>query len=179
MSQGYTTYITDRYIYEQVILKEVPKTSKYLWIATSDIKDMYVSQRNRRVPFLQVLSNLLDQGILIRLLHAKEPGKNFRVDFDRYPALVHGLERMLCPRVHFKSIIIDGKFVYSGSANLTGAGLGAKSSARRNFEGGIISTDPHFVKPVMEQFDQVWMGSHCRNCGRKKICPDGLYDYSG
>lgn len=33
---------------------------------------------------------------------------------------------ILCPRVHFKSVIVDGRFVFSGSANLTDAGMGAK-----------------------------------------------------
>jgi phosphatidylserine/phosphatidylglycerophosphate/cardiolipin synthase-like enzyme len=49
------------------------------------------------------------------------------------------MERILCPRVHLKSLIIDGRFAYVGSANLTGAGMGAKSDRRRNFESGIIT----------------------------------------
>lgn len=44
------------------------------------------------------------------------------------------MERMLCPRVHFKCIIVDGVKAYFGSANLTGAGMGAKSEKKRNFE---------------------------------------------
>ena len=59
------------------------------------------------VPFLAVLSELIDNGVSVRLLHAKEPGPNFRRDFDRYPNLVDGLERVLCPRVHFKSVVVD------------------------------------------------------------------------
>ena len=31
------------------------------------------------------------------------------------------MERMLCPRVHFKCVIVDGVKAYFGSANLTGA----------------------------------------------------------
>ena len=44
---------------------------------------------------------------------------------------IEGVERILCPRVHFKSVIVDGRFAYSGSANLTGAGMGAKSKEKR------------------------------------------------
>ena len=58
---------------------------------------------------------------------AKDPGPNWRDDFDRYPTLWTAMERMLCPRVHFKCIIVDGVKAYFGSANLTGAGMGAKS----------------------------------------------------
>jgi len=38
-----------------------------------------------------------------------EPGANFRKSFDKYPLLWKNMERQLCPRVHFKHIIIDGK----------------------------------------------------------------------
>lgn len=108
--------------------------------------------------------------MIIRLIHAKEPGPNFRRDFDRYPNLISGLEKLLCPRIHFKSVIGDGKFAYSGSANLAGAGMGAKSGGRRNFESGIVTADPALVGLVMGQFDQLWIGRHCSPCKRKKYC---------
>ena len=46
-----------------------------------------------------------------------------------------------CPRVHLKAVIVDGELLYLGSANWTGAGLGAKGSGRRNFELGIVTDD--------------------------------------
>ena len=39
-------------------------------------------------PFLGVLSDLIGKGVEVRLIHAKEPGPNFREDFDRYPQMV-------------------------------------------------------------------------------------------
>jgi phosphatidylserine/phosphatidylglycerophosphate/cardiolipin synthase-like enzyme len=165
-------FITDEEIYERVILDAVPKAKRYLWIATSDIKDLHVSKGKRMVPFLEILSDLIEKNVLIRLIHAKEPGPNFRRDFDRYENLIKGMERILCPRVHFKSIIVDGSFAYTGSANLTGAGMGAKSVQRRNFEAGFITREPHFVESIMEQFDSIWMGNRCKDCQRKKYCTD-------
>ena len=79
---------------------------------------------------------------------------------------------MLCPRVHFKMIIIDFKEVYVGSANLTGAGLGMKSINKRNFETGILTNLPDVVDSAIEQFDKVWMGNHCHTCERKEYCSD-------
>ena len=90
-------FITNGQIYESVIQKEIPRAKRFLWIATADIKDMYVSQGKSRVPFLKVLSDLIKKGVEIRLIHAKEPGPRFREDFDKLPALFSGLERMLCP----------------------------------------------------------------------------------
>ena len=81
---------------------------------------------------------------------------------------------MLCPRVHFKIIVIDGKFTYIGSANLTGAGMGMKSSNRRNFEAGIFTDELSLVESAMEQFDSVWRGEHCKKCGRRDFCGDPI-----
>lgn len=141
---------------------------------TADIKDLYVKYELKTKPLLKVLSDLIKRGVEIRLIHAKEPGPNFRQDFDKYPALIEGIERVLCPRVHFKIIIFDLKTAYIGSANLTGAGLGMKGENTRNFEAGILSSNKELVKSAIEQFDNVWMGVHCKNCKRKQFCADPI-----
>lgn len=169
-----TEFISDTEIYRRVIQAEVPQAKEFLWLATADLKDLHVAQGKRMIPFLGVLSSLCAQGVAIRLLHAKEPGPIFRRDFDQYPNLISGMERILCPRVHFKSVIVDGRMAYTGSANLTGAGMGAKSPQRRNFEAGIVTTDASMVRQIMEQFDQVWMGAYCDKCGRRQHCADPI-----
>ena len=165
-------FVQDREIYEKVIIGLVSQAERFLWLGTSDLKDLHVDKNGKKVPFLEILSDLIKRNVEIRLLHAKEPGPLFRRDFDKYPNLVSGMERILCPRVHLKSVIVDGKAAYTGSANLTGAGMGAKSSTRRNFEAGIITTDEDLVGKIMEQFDDIWRGSHCPGCKRKKYCAD-------
>jgi phosphatidylserine/phosphatidylglycerophosphate/cardiolipin synthase-like enzyme len=167
-----TEFIKDREIYERVISELICKTKKFAWLATSDLKDLHVDKNGKKVPFLEILSDLVKKNVEIRLLHAKEPGPTFRKDFDRYPNLISGMERILCPRVHLKSVIIDGEAAYTGSANLTGAGMGAKSPNKRNFEAGIITTEGNLVGKIMEQFDDIWRGSHCQDCKRKKYCAD-------
>lgn len=165
-------FITDKEIYEEVILDKIPDAREFVWIATSDLKDLYVDKGKRMVPFLRVLSDLIASNVSIRLLHASEPGPAFREDFDKYPNLYEGIERIMCPRVHFKAVVVDGKFAYTGSANLTGAGMGAKSETRRNFESGIITTDKELIESIMDQFDSIWIGEHCQKCKRKKYCTD-------
>ena len=177
-----TTFLSNREIYERVIRETVPLARGRLWIATADIKDMYVEPPSRAtearfggrdmVPFLQVLAGMVRRGIEVRLIHAKEPGPNWREDFDRHPGLWEGMERMLCPRVHFKCIIVDGRTAYFGSANLTGAGMGAKSERKRNFENGVLTDDSVLVAPLVEQFDSVWRGDFCHDCGRRDFCGD-------
>jgi len=75
---------------------------------------MYVDDGRRMVSFLKVLAELAKEGVQIRLIHAKEPGPNFRKDFDKHPILIDRMERLLCPRVHFKCVIVDGRTAYSG-----------------------------------------------------------------
>lgn len=140
-----TRYICDTDHYNEVIARCASVKSS-LWIGTADIKD----------------------------LHANEPGPVFREEFDRYPSLFTGLERALCPRVHFKIFVFDGKEAYIGSANLTGAGMGMKSGRRRNFEAGILTDDPALVAAAMDHFDSVWAGFRCRDCGRKEYCGDPI-----
>ena len=156
------------------VLSRVVSVRRSLWIGTADIKDLHVKAGNSTRPFLAVLALLLKRGIEIRLIHAKEPGPAFREDFDRYPILANSLERVLCPRVHFKMLIFDNQEAYVGSANLTGAGIGMKNSNRRNFECGVISDEPNIIESAIEQFDSVWRGSWCKNCGRRQYCPDPI-----
>lgn len=166
-------YIANQAHYD-LVLSRVATVRRTLWIGTADIKDVYIKQGREAVPLLKLLSDLIRRGVEVRLIHAKEPGANFRADFDKYPALFNGLERALCPRVHFKLLIFDADTAYIGSANLTGAGIGMKSADTRNFEAGILTTEPALVTSAMEQFDTVWRGAFCQKCKRKAFCGDRI-----
>lgn len=166
-------FISGKDHYDKIVAR-VASVRKSLWIGTADIKDLHVKAGNSSEPFLAVLAKLLKRDVEIRLIHAKEPGPTFREDFDRYPILKTGLEWMLCPRVHFKMIIFDFESAYIDSANLTGAGIGMKSSNRRNFEAGILTDETSLVNAACEQFDRVWRGEHCIHCGRRQYCADPI-----
>ena len=167
------TYISNTDHYKDV-LSRVQSVKHLLWIGTADIKDLYVEVGKEKKPFLALIAQLIRKGVEVRLIHAKEPGPNFREDFDKYPVLYDRLERVLCPRVHFKMLVFDCKEVYVGSANLTGAGMGMKSATRRNFEAGILTDEPSIVDAAIEEFDKVWRGSECKKCQRRDICTDPI-----
>ena len=166
-------YIANKAHYKEV-LSRVSSVKHSLWIGTADIKDLYVKVGSETKPFLAVLAQLIKKGVEVRLIHAKEPGPAFREDFDKYPALFDGLERVLCPRVHFKILVLDGQVAYIGSANLTGAGIGMKGEDTRNFEAGILTDIPELVEQAMNQFDDVWIGRHCKTCKRREFCADPI-----
>lgn len=163
--------------YTRVLDRIGDMATRFLWIATADIKDVHVEGPGRKyVPFLSVLSDLVSRGVDVRLIHAKEPGPMFREDFDRFPNLLESehFERILCPRMHMKVLIADGALAYVGSANLTGAGLGAKSPKRRNFEAGFLTDDAAAIEQLMEELDRLYLGQHCGDCGRREHCPDPI-----
>lgn len=170
--------LLNREIYSEVIDSLVPQAQRFLWIITADIKDMYVEINGNFAPFLELLSDLVERGVAIRLVHAKEPGPRFREDFDKYPQLIKSelFERVLCPRVHTKAIIIDGAIAFLGSANLTGAGMGAKSVDKRNFEAGMLFDDQDQIRQLMAWVDSLYLGEFCISCKRREHCPDPIID---
>ena len=80
----------------------------------------------------------------------------------------------LCPRVHLKAVIVDGEFLYLGSANWTGAGLGVKGAGRRNFELGMVTDDALLLDDVQEIYDRIWRGAECAACKLRDVCPRPL-----
>ena len=168
--------IINQETYQAVLQEIVPAAKKLLWLVTADLKDLHVSNGRKFVPFLQVLAGKISEGVEVRLVHAKEPGPRFRADFDRFPELIESdlFSRILCPRMHMKCIIADGRIAYIGSANLTGAGLGAKSDHRRNFEAGIVTEDREVIRQLMTFLDTFYLGDHCLKCQRREVCPDPI-----
>lgn len=172
-----TRLVLNHDTYDVVVGDLVPSARRSLWLVTADLKDLHVDDgRGKFVPFLRLLADKLEEGVEIRLIHAKEPGPRFREDFDRFPQFLESdlFERILCPRMHMKAVIADGKRAYIGSANLTGAGVGAKSDTRRNFEAGILTDDRTMIGELMEFLDTFYLGDLCQKCGRRDICPDPI-----
>ena len=143
-----------------------------VWIATANLKQLRVPAPGAGYhSVLSEFDRLARAGVELRLLHARMPSAPFREAFDRHPRLVAGgLELRMCPRVHLKCVVVDGQRLYLGSANWTGAGLGAKSAARRNFELGVVTDDALLIDEVQAYYDQIWRGAACAACGRRELC---------
>lgn len=176
--QGQTMHqlLLNRDIYEEVMLKRLPAARRFVWIVTADIKDLHLDTGHGFEPLLALLARLVDRGVGVRLIHAKEPGPRFREHFDDYPSLINSelFERILCPRVHSKVLVIDGVGAFVGSANLTGAGLGAKHQHSRNFEAGFWFEDQKQLDQLMTWIDSLYLGEQCGNCRRRAYCPDPI-----
>ena len=167
----------DREHYEEV-MQAVLGARHSVWVATANLKDVMVEPpsafRRRRSSYrsvLEVLAELSTRGLDLRILHASMPSRAFRRSFDALPELVEGgVQMRMCPRVHLKTVVVDAGLVYLGSANWTGAGLGAKGEGRRNFEIGIVTSDEQMIDVVQERYDRIWRGAECGACRLRSEC---------
>ncbi len=169
------------------VLAAVLDAKVSVWIASANVKELMVEDARARpgrrrsmkratyVSILHRLDELARNGVELRLLHAEIPSRPFRAELAHHPRLVAGgLALRRCPRVHMKAVIVDGALLYLGSANWTGAGLGAKGSGRRNFELGIVTDDPPLLDQVQGLYERVWSGAECKGCKLRELCPGPL-----
>jgi len=162
----------------------LPSARVSLWIATANLKELRlpapVGTRARAhggsVSVLEGLQSLADRGVELRILHGREPTGPFSEQLAKLPRLRQALKLRLCPRNHMKLWLLDGTWAYLGSANFTGAGLGARSPKRRNFEVGVLTDDDWMLDKLQAHFDDVWSGRHCGGCGLRAECPCPLDD---
>jgi phosphatidylserine/phosphatidylglycerophosphate/cardiolipin synthase-like enzyme len=172
--------------YERV-LAAVMNARVSVWIATANVKELMVEDHRARpgrrrsmkkaayVSVLSQLDALAERGVELRLLHAEIPSRPFREEIANHPRLLEGgLALRRCPRVHMKAVIVDGELLYLGSANWTGAGLGAKGSGRRNFELGFVTDDALLLDQVQALFEHLWNGGECGSCRLQDECPGPL-----
>ncbi len=173
--------LSGRAHYEHVV-EAVCSAEHSVWIATANLKELMVEdprvipgrRRGGRSAYrsvLEVFETLAARGVEIRILHATQPSRAFRERFDGLEGLVRGgIELRLCPRVHLKTVIVDASLLYLGSANWTGAGLGARGSHRRNFELGFVTDDEGLIDEVQGVFDLLWRGGPCAACRLRDGC---------
>ena len=166
--------------YERVI-SAILAAHTSVWIATANVKGLMVEggrrsrKRSTYVSVISLLDGLAANGVELRLLHAELPSGPFREELAQHPRLLAGgLALARCPRVHMKAVIVDGALLYLGSANWTGAGLGAKGSGRRNFELGIVTDDAPLLDQVQGMFERIWSGGECGRCKLRDVCPGPL-----
>lgn len=168
-------WVSGEDLYRRVVQERIAQARESVWISTANVKEMYVDQGGEFRSILELFEALAARGVQLRLLHAELPSRPFRATFDRKEGLIRGgLALKICPRVHFKAVIVDGAWVYLGSANLTGAGLGAKGPDKRNFEVGFVTEDFDTIDRTTALFESVWSGAECRSCKLFSICPDPI-----
>lgn len=174
------TLLRDQAHYDELVMRAMAGAKVSLWISTANVKELRVEApigsraraAGRYQSILELFAELAARGVEIRLLHAGVPSRAFRAELGRRRRPPLSMRR--CPRVHLKMIAVDGALLYLGSANFTGAGLGAKGSGRRNFEAGILVDDDVLLDEMQATFDAIWEGRECAGCRLRAECPAPL-----
>ena len=152
--------LTNTQLHTRVIEDAVLNADRFVWIGTANLKDMHIRRGKRYKPILESFEQMAQKGVSFRIVHK---------------LLISGaMELQICPRCHWKMVIVDDSFAYMGSANFTGAGLGVKGENRRNLEIGIATENPEFIKSLMKIFDSFWIGTFCIDCALRNKCPDPI-----
>ncbi len=175
--------IRDAEHYAEVVEQGIRRAQVSVWISTANLKDVHVEApvgtraraRGRFVSLFDELSDAARRGLEVRVLSGGPPSRvlaaRVRAARVRAGRGDEEVELRRCVRVHLKVIAIDGALLYLGSANFTGAGLGAKSEGRRNFEAGVLTTDELLLDEMQAEFDAIWSGSRCAGCKLRGECP--------
>ena len=163
--------VADEGHFQRVVREGMLSAKVSIDIATADFKAMLVPRPGRRTAasIVEVFRKLAEDGVEIRLLHSGTPSEAALRELKR--ALPVRMTIRRCPRLHAKAVIVDCCAMYLGSANLTGAGLGAKADGKRNIELGIWTTSSALIDGVLEHFNALWEGRRCEGCRRKEVCP--------
>ena len=171
-TRGEVELVVDGDHFRRVVREGILAAQVSLDIATADFKAMLVPQAGstrKAISLIEVFRRLASRGVEIRFLHAGTPSAPALRELKK--SLPANLTIRRCPRLHAKTVIVDSRAMYLGSANLTGAGLGAKADGKRNFELGIWTESASLIDAVMEQFNTLWEGRRCTTCRRKDVCP--------
>jgi phosphatidylserine/phosphatidylglycerophosphate/cardiolipin synthase-like enzyme len=171
-ARGEVELVVDADHHRRVVVEGILRARISLDIATADFKAMLVpaaGASRRAASIVEVFRRLASRGVEIRLMHSGTPSAPALKELKQ--SLPSNLTIRRCPRLHAKAVVIDCRAMYLGSANLTGAGLGAKGDHKRNFEMGIWTESGPMIDAVLEQFNALWEGRRCASCLRKDVCP--------
>jgi phosphatidylserine/phosphatidylglycerophosphate/cardiolipin synthase-like enzyme len=175
---GACELVANRDHFTRIVQDGIAKATVSLDILTADFKSMLVPltsagrKSNHARSIIHLFRSLAQKGVEIRILHAGTPSGPALLELKKISADENArLTIRRCPRLHAKAVIIDARTMYLGSANLTGAGLGAKGADKRNFELGIFTHAPALIESVLEHFNSLWEGHPCKKCRRKDVCP--------
>jgi len=171
VATGSAELVVNEQHFYRIVREGILKSKVSLDIGTADFKAMLVPEAGSRRAhsIVEVMRRLAARGVEIRLLHAGTPSSAALRELKA--ALPRNLVIRRCPRLHFKAVVIDSRRMYLGSANLTGAGLGAKGEGKRNFELGVWTESTGLIDAVVDQFNGLWEGRRCVGCRRKDVCP--------
>ena len=165
----------------QEVLERICTAKSSIIIMTADFKRFNLKPTGSQgkdykdgTPFIKYLMSKAVQGVSVRIICSR-PSTTFTEEWKEYyrqmmnPTL---FKYKYCNRNHAKIVIVDDRFAYIGSANVTPAGLGQGIFTPGNFEAGIITEELSVISSAKELFSMIWNDNYCTNCHRADNCTD-------
>lgn len=179
-----THLITENFFQEVIKLACAAKSS--IKIMTADFNRLRLKPTKKQgkkygdgTPFFDFLIEMANKGVSVEIITA-EQSVFFQDDVERANCNTsNNFSVWLCARNHAKVVIIDDKFAYIGSANVTKAGLGQPYCTPGNFEVGILTEDPEIIASLNKRFSDIKLYKFCDDCHRQKDCIEYKYYFQG
>ena len=168
-----TRLITNAEHYNEVV-KRILDAKSSIKIMTANFKRFRLkpteeqgNDYNDGTPFIKYLMDKAVQGVYVQIICSR-PSPSFTEEWEEYYRQMNPelFEYMFCERNHAKIVIIDDRWVYVGSANVTPAGLGQGIFTPGNFEAGIMTGNKDVVSSTITYFSMIWDEKCCSNCHR-------------
>lgn len=152
-------YIADEEHYSEVFAK-MSLVKRSLKLTSADLKNfnIYIDESSESpIKLCDFLLMLVKRGIKVQIICMK-PFYFYNYCKDNLPELLENenLEIRQCDHIHMKVFIFDDECAYIGSANLTGAAIGRRSSNKRNHEAGILVQNCQIFEDASNHFNRVW-----------------------
>lgn len=155
----FVSYVADEEHYTQVF-NRMTEVKRNLKIATANLKNFNVTVRSgRRTESLRLCDfflSLVERGVHVQVVCMK-PFGFYLYAMEKCPQLLKNpLFELRCnDHNHMKIFIFDDECAYIGSANITGAAIGKRSSGKRNHEAGMLVSGPMIEAPL-RHFEKSW-----------------------
>lgn len=152
-------YIADEDHYSEVFAR-MNQVKRSLKLTSADLKNFNIyldKSSDSPIKLCEFLLMLVNRGIKVQIICMK-PFYFYNYCEDNLPELLENenIEIRQCDHIHMKVFIFDDECAYIGSANLTGAAIGRRSSNKRNHEAGILVQNCQVFEDAFNHFNRVW-----------------------
>ena len=154
------SYVADDGHYTQV-LKRMTEVKSSLKIATANLKNFNVTiesdDGDETLRLCDFFLSLVERGVHIPVVCMK-PFVFYLYTKENCPKLLESplFELRYNGRNHMKIFIFDDECAYIGSANITSAAVGRRTSGKRNYEADMLMWGPTMIQAPISHFEKVW-----------------------
>lgn len=151
------SYIADEEHYTDVF-KRMAEVKHSLKIATANLKNFNVSieDKNESFQICEFFLSLVKRGVHVQVVCMK-PFGFYNYTIENCPQLLENplFDLRYNEHNHMKVFIFDDECAYIGSANITSAAIGKRSTKQRNYEAGMLIWGS-IIQDPLNHFERVW-----------------------